>query len=113
MKTKLIFLYGFILAVMIAVNVWASFAGGNVIPAGAVIWNLPWGRATFFDTIFGFLTFWLWTAYQEKNWFRRILWFVLIMGLGNIAIAAYMLIKLYRLKPNSGIRDLLLRQETL
>jgi len=99
MKTKLIFLYGFILAVMIAVNVWASFAGGNVIPAGAVIWNLPWGRATFFDTFFGFLTFWLWTAYQEKNWFRR--------------IAAYMLIKLYRLKPNSGIRDLLLRQETL
>ncbi len=110
MKKALITLYAAILVIMIAVNVWASYAGGNVFPAGAVIWNLPWGRATFFDTFFGFFTFWLWTAYLAKSWVGQVVWFVLIMALGNIAIASFMLIRLSRLHDHSGFKDLLLRE---
>jgi hypothetical protein len=38
-------------------------------------------------------------------------WFVLIMALGNIAMSAYVLIELFRLKPADGV-DCLLRRRT-
>jgi hypothetical protein len=38
----------------------------------------------------------------------RILWFVLIMALGNIAMSGYMLIQLARMKPTDSFQTLLL-----
>ena len=61
------------------------------------------------DAYFGFLTFWLWVAYKEDGWGRRVLWFALIMTLGNIAMAAYVLLQLRRLAPGEPVERLLLR----
>src|SRR5579885_3431103 len=57
-----------------------------------------WTRATFLDAYCGFLTFYVFVYYRERA-LGRLLWFVAIMLLGNIAMSAYMLLTLKRLKP--------------
>lgn len=68
-------------------EVWDSFAAN------------PWAVATLYDAYSGFSIFWIWTAWRERTWSARLLWFVLIMGLGNIATSLYLLIQLMRLEP--------------
>jgi hypothetical protein len=58
----------------------------------------PWAVATLYDAYFGFLTFYVWVAYKERKMWSRIVWFLLIMGLGNIAMSLYVLIQLLRLR---------------
>jgi hypothetical protein len=98
---------------LIGVSIWAT--GHQAIspalhdlaanPAGN-----PWFIATLFDAYFGFLWFWLWVAYKETGWIARIVWLALILTLGNIAMASYVLIQLARLPANARIEDLLLRR---
>jgi len=100
---------------LIGVSVWATghqsiaVAIGDLIanPAGG---NNPWLVATLFDAYFGFLWFWLWVAYKETGMLARLLWLVLILAMGNIAMAAYALIQLWKLPPGARIEDLLLRR---
>jgi len=70
----------------------------------------PWFIATLFDAYFGFLWFWLWVAYKESSFLLRLVWLVLILALGNIAMASYVLIQLWRLPEGADIEDLLLRR---
>ena len=108
MKTALkilfaaIFLWMTILTVRtsLAVSLWSawdSFAAN------------PWAVATLYDAYFGFITFWVWVAYKENTWLSRLLWLVLILGLGNIAMSLYVLIQLFRLKPDQSAEALLQR----
>jgi len=97
-----------ILLGMIAFTVVASLDRG-IFEAGAVLWPHPWFRATLADAYFGFLIAWLWIAYRERTFLRRALWFVLVMGLGTIAISAYLLIRLYRMPAGSSAEDFLRR----
>ena len=70
----------------------------------------PWFVATLFDAYFGFLWFWLWVAYKERGWVPRLAWLVLILGLGNMAMAAYVLMQIWRLPKGARFEDLLLRK---
>jgi len=103
------------LAGLIAVSVWAT-GHQSIVPAiqsllnEPAAGNNPWFIATLFDAYFGFLWFWLWVAYREPGWAARLIWLVLILLLGNMAMAAYVLLSLWRLPPGSGIDDLLLRR---
>ena len=108
MKTALKILFGAIFVWMIVMTVrtslqvslwsaWGSFA------------NNPWAVATLWDAYFGFTTFWVWVAYKEKTMWSRILWLILIYALGNIAMSGYMLIQLFRLKPDEPVEALLRR----
>lgn len=69
----------------------------------------PWFIATLVDTYLAFFTFWIWVAYKERSNIMRALWLLLIFALGNIAIAGYMLIQLWRLPRDAKAADLLLR----
>src|SRR5205809_4987398 len=60
----------------------------------------PWSMATLYDAYFGFITFYVWVAYKEQSWAARVLWFVLIMSLGSIAMSVYVLTQLFRLKQD-------------
>jgi hypothetical protein len=71
----------------------------------------PWAVATLFDAYFGFLTFFIWVCFKEKTLLAKILWFLLIMGLGNIAMSAYVLLQLIRLNPDEPLTNLLRRAE--
>ncbi len=69
----------------------------------------PWAVATLYDAYCGFLTFFVWVVYKERSWALLILWFVLIMGLGNIATSAYVLIQLFRLGQDEPAERILWR----
>lgn len=99
-KRALQLLFGFILVSLTAFNLWASTRqsvldwGGLTTPPD----NL-WTIATFIDAYYGFVTFYMWVLWKEPRALPRIGWFVAIMGLGNIAMSAYVLRQLARLKP--------------
>ena len=114
MRSRLLFLSFAALAVLIAVSAWAA----SRIGIGAAIADLaahpaqggnPWFVATLCDAYFGFLWFWAWVAYKERTKAMRAVWLVLICALGNMAMAAYMLIQLWRLPPGAGPERILLR----
>ena len=109
MKTFFKVLYALIFIVMIYVSIIASL-DKDVIQAIKDLWPDLWVRATLCDTYFAFLTIFIWVAYKERGFFSKVLWFLLIMILGNIAIASYMLIQLFRLKPDESFADLLTKQ---
>jgi hypothetical protein len=69
----------------------------------------PWAVATLYDAYFGFITFWCWVAYKERSWISRIVWLLLILTLGNIAMSFYVLIQLFRLKPSDPAEAILRR----
>lgn len=102
---------GFVLIAMLAVTTWAS--------SEIALWKTPrevlthpWFIATLFDTYFAFLTFYVWLAYKETSNLARVLWFLAILLLGNIAMAIYLLRELFRLPANATMEDLLLRRKT-
>ncbi len=89
-----------ILLSMLAVTGWAS--------SQCALWKVPrevathpWFIATLFDAYWGFLTFYCWVAWKEGTWLGRILWLVAILLLGNIAMAVYALIQLFKV-PTSA-----------
>ncbi len=69
----------------------------------------PLGMATLHDAYFGFVPFYAWVFYNEQRVLMRILWFLLIMGLGNIAMSFYVLIQLFRLGPDEPAAAMLRR----
>ena len=109
MVRRLQLLFTLILIGMIWVTVRASL-DRSVFDAGEVIED-PWGLATLFDAYFGFITFYAWVAYREATALARGVWFVLIMALGNIAMAVYMLLLLRLLPSDAGPSDILLRRD--
>jgi Protein of unknown function (DUF1475) len=97
-----------ILIAMLFVTIKASMFE-SIFNAGRIL-NEPWVIATLWDAYCGFITFFVWVCYKETKLWARVLWFVLIMSLGNIAMAVYMLIQLFRLPAGATMKDLLLRK---
>ena len=106
MKRVLQILFGGIFVWMIVMTVrtsleqsifdsWPGFAGN------------PWAIATLWDAYFGFLTFYVWVYAREDNWLPRLVWFVLIMTLGNIAMSFYVLLQLKKLPAGVPLSKLL------
>ena len=67
----------------------------------------PWAVATLYDAYAGFLTFYVWVVYKERGLGARVVWFVLIMCLGNIAMSAYVLCQLFRLPADEKLESIL------
>jgi predicted permease len=109
MTTHLKIVFALFLLAIVAVTSWA---GTHV-----AIWDTPrevvthpWFIATLTDTYLAFLTFWLWVAYKETSWTARLAWLVLICLTGNMAMAAYVLMQLWRLPRGASVEQLLLRR---
>jgi hypothetical protein len=85
----------------LAVSLWGAWPGYAAN---------PWAVATLWDAYFGFLTFYVWVVYKERKTWARILWFLLIMGLGNIAMSLYVLIQLMRLRGDESAETILWRR---
>ena len=109
MKLFLKALFGFIFVFMVMMTVrtslqvslwsaWSSFAAS------------PWSMATLYDAYFGFITFFCWLAWRERSLGVKVIWFILIMGLGNITMSLYVLIQLFRLKPEENAAALFRRK---
>jgi hypothetical protein len=81
----------------------AGKEGINVIKGFETVCSEPWGLATMFDAYFGFLAFWLYTAWRERTVAARLGWFVALMLLGNFAIAGYALLCLSAAKGETDL----------
>ena len=95
MRTILICLFTGMLLAMLVVTVWATLDRG-MFDAGKELMEFPWFVATLTDTYFAFLAFYAWLAWRESTWPARGIWLVLVLFLGSMAIASYMLMQLYR-----------------
>jgi hypothetical protein len=108
MKTVLKVLFGAIFLWMTVVTIRTSLAVSLWSAWDSYAAN-PWAVATLYDAYFGFIIFWLWVAYKEKSVWSRVAWLIAILGLGNIATSLYVLIQLFRLKPEQSAEALLRR----
>lgn len=98
MKTFLKLLFGFIFVFMVTMTIRTSLKIGLAEGWNSFAAN-PWAMATLYDAYAGFITFFVWVAYKENALWRKVVWLVAILGLGNIAMSLYVLIQLFRLKP--------------
>ena len=92
-----------VIASMLAVTGWASLH----TPLFAIpreVFGHPWFIATLFDAYWAFVTFYVWVAWKEQSLAARLLWFVAVIALGNIAMALYFLRELFGV-PAQGPLD--------
>ena len=68
--------------------------------------GIPWMRATLWDFYTNVLVIFVWVCYKEKYLALKIVWLILLVTLGSIASCAFVLIQLFRLKPNEGLKEL-------
>jgi hypothetical protein len=109
MTLRLKLIFALILVTIVCATSWAS----SILPfykTPQPIVTHPWFIATLVDTYLAFFTYWLWVAYKETSNIARIIWLLLIFALGNMAMAAYALITLFRLPAGASIEDFLLRR---
>lgn len=102
MRSFLILLFGTIFVWMIVMTTLTSIKM-PIWDAFTTFGDNPWATATLWDAYFGFLTFYVWVAWREIRITQKILWFLLIMALGNIAMSLYLLIQLFRLKKTDPL----------
>jgi Protein of unknown function (DUF1475) len=108
MKTLLKLLFGGIFLYMVTMTTWVSLHKPITASGPEFTWAAsPWAVATLFDAYFEFVTFFVWVAFKERTLAAKLIWFILIMILGNIAMSAYVLIQLFRLKPEEPASSVL------
>ena len=107
-KTALIVLFGSIFLSLLLFTSYAStqqpvweWTGLTQRP------NNWWSLATLLDAYYGFITFYVWVLYKETRVAPRVGWFVGIMLLGNMAMSAYVLRQVWRLRLGETMGDLL------
>lgn len=109
MTRTLKLIFALILIAIVAATTWAT----SILPfydTPPQVLGHPWFIATLVDTYLAFFTYWLWVAYKERTVLARVIWLLLIFALGNIAMAAYALITLFRLPDGAPVEDFLLRR---
>jgi hypothetical protein len=109
-KTFLKLLFAAIFVWMIVMTIRTSMRM-SLGAAFATFGDNPWAVATLWDAYFGFLTFYVWVFWKESRVAMRVLWFVLIMCLGNIAMSFYVLLELMRLGKDQPAHAILRRRE--
>ncbi len=82
---------------MLAVTGWAS-SQCALFAIPREVFTHPWFIATLIDAYWAFITFYVWVAWKEQSTGARILWFIAIILWGNLAMALYFLIELFRIR---------------
>lgn len=108
-----VFLRFFFLLVLLSMLAVTSWASTHValwrVPAEVI--GHPWMIATLFDAYWGFLAFYAWIFYKEVSPAARVGWLIAVLLLGNIAMAVYALIQLFRVSASASIEEVLLRRK--
>lgn len=94
-------------ATMAIFLVWAS-TSASVFALPDTLTSEPWFVTTCVDAWLGLSIITLWTWCFELSWPKRVLWFVLIMGLGNVGVGLYLMKRVYAMPRLFGLRDFFL-----
>jgi hypothetical protein len=107
-RTLLKVIFSAIFLIMLVYTSWASFQQPVMQWRGMTAGpDRYWTIATMLDAYFGFITFYVWVCFKEARWPLRVAWFVAIMLLGNMAMSAYVLLQLLRLRPDQHVSCIL------
>jgi hypothetical protein len=107
-KSPVTILFCGIFLTMLLVTVWASLHQPVLQWQGLTLGpDRYWTLATLMDAYCGFVTFYVWVFYKEMRWLPRVLWFIGIMFLGNMAMSAYVLLQLLRLPRHQAASSIL------
>ena len=71
---------------------------GDFIADARHIVEVPWGLVTAIDVYVGLFLFASWILWRERGRWQGLLWITLLLTLGNIATAAYVLMAAYHAK---------------
>lgn len=99
-----------IMLIWICYNVITTSIQSNLFKEWDFLGSIPWMRATLWDFYTNVLIIYLWICYKQKGISAKVIWLILLVTLGSIASCAYVLIQLFRLKPNEGVKQLLIDQ---
>lgn len=99
-----------VLGSMLAVTTWASLGESITDFFRGPVAKDRWFWAAMADAYWGFLTFYIWLAYKETSFLARTLWLLAILAFGNIAMAIYCLIQLFKVPAGAKLEDVLLRR---
>ncbi len=78
-----------LIAVVMAVAIAVGFATADFGAEGRALLDLTWGVITLVDIYAAFTFAWLWIAWREADVTRAVVWLVLVVTLGSLAIGAY------------------------
>ncbi len=95
-----------VIASMLSVTSWASLKC-PMFSIPREVHAHPWFIATLADAYWGFATFFVWVCFKQTTLLARLAWFVAIMLLGNIAMAAYCLSELFTISSRDQLPALL------
>jgi hypothetical protein len=93
-----------IIASMLAVTGWASSLCA-IFAIPREVFTHPWFIATLFDAYWAFITFFVWVAWKERSTAARVLWFIAIILWGNLAMAPYFLVELFRIQRSDQLNE--------
>jgi hypothetical protein len=95
-------LFLLVIASMVAATTWAGLHT-PLFEIPREVFTHPWFLTTLLDAYWAFITFFVWLAWKEQNFAARVLWFVAVIGFGNLAMAAYFLRELFRVPAHSRL----------
>jgi hypothetical protein len=98
-----------VLGSMLWVTTWASLHT-PLFDIPPEVWKHPWFIATLVDAYWAFTAFYIWVAWKEQSAAARVLWFVAIMLLGNIAMAIYMIDELFSVDSHTELTKIVTRR---
>jgi hypothetical protein len=98
-----------VLGSMLWVTSWASLHQ-SIHAILREVFTHPWFIATLFDAYWVFFTFYVWQAWKEQSLAARVLWFIAVMLLGNIAMSLYVLAELFRIRASSRLAEVITRR---
>lgn len=104
-------LFTVVVASMLWVTSWASLHQSLGDFARSATIRDPWVIATLVDAYWAFITFYVWVAWKEQSPVARVLWFVSIILLGNLAMAAYMLGQLFTVPASAPLAEVFTRRQ--
>ena len=87
-KVKVVAFLG---AVIMAGMIVFSLVTGDFFGEGSILLSMVWGQMSMVDLYVGFFLFYLWILRREKDLLTKIIWFLLLMTTGSLAIALYIL----------------------
>lgn len=81
-----------VVAVAMIYLLFAAFTHSDPI-GPADLMESAWGRLTVVDAYFAILTVYFLTAFREPSRWAKVLWLLLYVSLGSLAIALYMIFR--------------------
>ena len=110
MRGLLLLIFGLFFLTILFFTVRASLSE-NILQIDPVVLGNRWFQATLIDAYLGFGTFYIWVFYRESSMLSRVAWLLLILLLGNLAMSAYVVIRLMMLPAGADAWTVLLRPD--